>query len=193
MQIKMLNIAGFIKCSFSDGPGKRFAIWVKGCDRRCDGCTNYSLQSKEVEFAINPKSLFSLVESSISEGIEGVTISGGEPMLQWELLSRFYQECQEVGLSVMVFTGYMFEDLSEDMVKHIDILVDGPYEKNKLETKRNWVGSTNQRFFFLSDRYKQGIEFEPVDCFGRITPHDCIPDISAKGQENMEVIRDVVR
>jgi anaerobic ribonucleoside-triphosphate reductase activating protein len=102
------------------------------------------------------------------QGIEGVTFLGGEPMLQAKGLSVVAKRCKEIGLSVVVFTGYTLEYLQKnpmagvsELISAIDILVDGAYVSTKPETKRNWVGSTNQEFHYLTDRYHPGIEFDP--------------------------------
>ena len=109
-----------------------------------------------------------LIEDSKNKyGIEGVTLLGGEPMLQARGLSETAKFCREIGLSVMTFTGYTLEELSaenlpyaDELLQYTDLLVDGAFDQTKIEEKRNWVGSTNQRFYFLTDFYKQGIEFD---------------------------------
>jgi len=100
--------------------------------------------------------------------LEGVTFLGGEPMLQARGLARVAKESRRAGLSVMVFTGFTIESLRarplpgvEELLAATDLLVDGPYLAQHPETKRHWVGSTNQRFHFLTDRYAPGIEYDP--------------------------------
>ena len=70
-------------------------------------------------------------------------------------------EARRLGLSVMAFTGYTLEHLREspdaavaDLLARTDILVDGPYLRDQLDTERRWVGSRNQRIHFLTDRYR---------------------------------------
>ena len=101
-------------------------------------------------------------------GIEGVTFLGGEPMLQAIGLSVVADRCKEIGLSVVVFTGYKLEYLQNnpmpgvsELLSVVDILVDGAFVSSKLETHRNWVGSTNQDFHYLSNHYPPGIELDP--------------------------------
>src|SRR5262249_33931729 len=64
------------------------------------------------------------------------------------------------GLTVMVFTGYTFEQARamsnpdvDRLLAHTDILVDGPYVRELPDRSRRWIGSTNQGIHFLSDRY----------------------------------------
>jgi len=120
--------------------------------------------------AVNYEADFSYVNK---DGIEGVTFLGWEPMLQAVGLSEIAKGSHNIGLSVMVFTGYLLEDLTEkplpgisDLLEATDILVDGPYIASQPETKRNWVGSANQRFYLLTDRYSPGIEYNPLYAHG---------------------------
>ena len=70
------------------------------------------------------------------------------------------REARARGLTVMVFTGYLLEDARgmgpavNDLLAHTDILVDGPYVRELPDTARRWIGSTNQRIHFLTDRYR---------------------------------------
>ncbi|ASV74939.1 Ribonucleotide reductase of class III (anaerobic), activating protein [Thermogutta terrifontis] len=100
--------------------------------------------------------------------LEGVTFLGGEPMLQAKGLALVAERSRRAGLSVMVFTGFTLEYLGscslpgvKQLLAATDLLVDGPYLAHCPETKRHWVGSTNQRFHFLTDRYQPGLEYDP--------------------------------
>ena len=106
-------------------------------------------------------------------GIEGVTFWGGEPMLQAKGLAEIAQGCKRLKLSVMVFTGYTLEDLIEkpppgvvELLDHTDLLIDGSFMPGNIEQARNWAGSTNQRFHFITDRYKAGVEYDPAYSYG---------------------------
>ena len=105
-----------------------------------------------------------LIKSARDEfDIEGVTFLGGEPLLQAKGLSKVAQYCQENELSVVCFTGFDYStkmDLpyTEQLLNCVDVLIYGPYINALNCTKRNWVGSSNQRFLYLSDRYDASIE-----------------------------------
>jgi len=98
-------------------------------------------------------------------GIEGVSLIGGEPVLQAEGLADLAWWCRENGLSVLMFTGYLYQELLDmhhpevdRLLGATDILVDGPYLESAPDKDRDWVGSRNQRVVFLSGRYPEGIE-----------------------------------
>ena len=162
-----LNIARYIQCTESEGPGERFALWVQGCLKRCPGCCNPDM------LEIQPRSILScdsLMEKILSAkclyGIEGITFVGGEPFLQAKGLSYIAEKCQWEGLSVLVFTGYTLEELRRlrlpfwnELLKSTDILVDGPFIDCLNDATRTWVGSNNQRVYYLSKFYQPGLEF----------------------------------
>lgn len=92
------------------------------------------------------------------EGVEGITLSGGEPFAQDpEAMRDFLSAIRSDGRSVMAFTGYLLEELESDGTRRdllglVDILVDGPYVESE-DHGELWRGSSNQRIHFLSDRY----------------------------------------
>jgi anaerobic ribonucleoside-triphosphate reductase activating protein len=103
-------------------------------------------------------------------GIEGVTFLGGEPAYQAKGLAEVAAFCQSQRLSVMVFTGFQLEQLRqrnlpgvEQLLNHTDVLVDGPFVAARRDSGRNWVGSENQRFHYLSQRYDAAIETSSDD------------------------------
>lgn len=161
-----LNLASIRTCTESEGPGKRFALWVQGCGRRCPGCCNPEMQPIRENRVVDVADVINAVELAKERyGIEGVSFIGGEPVLQAEGLADLAVWCQENGLSVLVFTGYLHQELLDmhhsevdRLLRATDILVDGPYLESEPDEYRDWVGSRNQRVLFLSGRYSEGIE-----------------------------------
>jgi len=161
-----LNIANRIPNTSVEGPGLRYALWVQGCDIGCHGCCNQELlpfvrrqvmSSSEITFEIE--------QARASYGIEGVTFLGGEPTYQASGLAEVAVSCQLLGLSVMLFTGFRLEQLRQrnlrgvdQLLRNTDIVVDGPFVATRRDTRRNWVGSENQCFHYLTKRYEPSIE-----------------------------------
>lgn len=162
-----LNIAHIVEATEAEGPGLRFVVWVQGCLKRCRGCCNGDL------LKIRPAHIMS--STQIKEqlfqakqkysNLEGITFLGGEPFLQAQGLADIAQLAQQMGLSVMVFTGYLLEELNEQqfsgslkLLTYTDVLIDGEFDQNQQETERNWVGSRNQKFHYLSNFYSNEIE-----------------------------------
>ncbi|HDR1103441.1 TPA: radical SAM protein [Pasteurella multocida] len=161
-----LNIANFIEATEVEGPGLRFVIWVQGCLKRCKGCCNADLLRIEPATLVTSGEVIQLLRQTAEKvRLEGVTFLGGEPMLQADGLADIAEAARDLGLSVMIFTGYNREEITESRFKGCnrllnatDLLIDGEFEQDNIETKRNWVGSTNQRFHYLSDFYTSEIE-----------------------------------
>ena len=161
-----LNINMIRDCTEAEGPGKRFCIWLQGCNLGCKNCINNQMLEFEVKNIISIKDLQEyILESKEKYDLEGVTFLGGEPFLQANGLKYVAKFCQEIGLSVMSFSGFKYEKLkqnivdgSNELLANLDILIDGPYIELFRDSSRNWVGSTNQTFYYLSNRYNLSIE-----------------------------------
>lgn len=166
-----LNVAAWRDCTEAEGPGRRAALWVQGCDKRCPGCCNPGFLPL-VERDLLPVStlLTQLLTAQQLHGIEGITLLGGEPMLQAQGLGELARGARAAGLSVMVFTGYTIEELAQcrplgyrELLEVTDVLVDGPYERSQPDESRRWIGSRNQRVHYLSERYDPSIEQLPPE------------------------------
>jgi len=154
-----IRVAATVAETDAEGPGRRFALWVQGCGIRCDGCFNPQMWSTAGGRGVAVDELLDQIESS---EVEGITLLGGEPFEQAHALSVLADAVRQTGLSVMTFTGYEYEQLTRARGPHgatkliaaTDLLVTGPYLASKPDLKRPWVGSTNQEFHFLTDRYR---------------------------------------
>lgn len=140
------------------GPGFRYVIWTQGCPFNCPGCISPESRSMEMGFLVG---LDSLVDDIVNNhNIEGITISGGEPMIQAKALYELVEKVRQLRpeLTVIVFSGFRLEELkSEDqrrLVGSIDLLIDGEYV-DALNEGRGLRGSSNQRFHFITDRLLQ--------------------------------------
>ena len=164
--MQWLNVASRLACTEAEGPGRRAALWVQGCNKRCRGCCNPAyLQLVERELVSAASVLEWLENAHHAHDLEGVTFLGGEPMLQAQGLTVVAQGAQSLGLSVMVFSGYTNDELDvrqlpgvDQLLRYTDVLVDGPYEVNLPERNRRWAGSANQQFHYLTTRYDARIE-----------------------------------
>lgn len=167
-----LRIAAVTPVTEAEGPGRRFAVWCQGCSIRCSGCFNPHLWTPKGGFEIDP---YALADQAIAAEVDGVTLLGGEPFDQALAFASFACAVREAGLSVMTFTGHYLEDLggtnapegAESLLAATDLLVDGPYISSKVDLGRPWVGSRNQHFRFLTDRYRH-LEAELEDLPDRV-------------------------
>lgn len=165
-----LNVARVLECTRAEGPGARFCLWAQGCLRNCPGCCNAAMQPLEPRMLVPVEEVSSRVLAAAAEhGLEGVTFLGGEPMLQAKGLAAVARAARGSGLTVMVFTGYTLEECRTnplpgvpELLAETDVLVDGPFLAERPEPTRNWIGSSNQRFHYLTGAYGPAIETDPA-------------------------------
>lgn len=153
-----MRIYKILKNTKVEGPGTRYCIWFQGCSRHCKGCWAKATWSKSGGEEIDAKDI--LKDILATKGIEGVTFLGGEPFEQTKALKYLAKEIKKAGLSVLCFTGNKIEDLKSkypDILKNIDLLIDGEYVEEQKDFSRPWVGSKNQRYHFLTNRYDESI------------------------------------
>jgi anaerobic ribonucleoside-triphosphate reductase activating protein len=141
------------------GPFLRYALWTQGCYQNCKGCIAKSSHDVNGGYDMNIESLAKeILDTKENEGIEGITISGGEPFLQAENLSLLLSQLkQHTDLGVIIYSGYTYEQLQQDpknteLLKYCDLLIDGTY-KEELDDTKSLRGSSNQNIIPLSDRY----------------------------------------
>src|SRR5690606_14313327 len=106
-----LVIHRYLPLTTIEGPGKRFCIWVQGCSIRCVGCGVPWTWSKKNGSIMSVEELIREIKKSKEENnIEGLTFLGGEPFDQAEALGKLAHRIKDLGLTVMTFSGYLFED-----------------------------------------------------------------------------------
>ncbi|MFP3040267.1 radical SAM protein [Treponema primitia] len=153
-----MNIAHIEECSYIYGPGRRFVIWTQGCSLRCKGCWNTSMWSFRPKVILSVEALYEKIDvaAAAPDGIEGITLLGGEPLDQYEETTELLRLCKQAGISVILFTGYEMAEIAEKkaLFDLTDILISGRYEQERRTLNHQWIGSTNQEIHFLSERYK---------------------------------------
>ena len=157
---RLVRVARFLATTRAEGPGVRTAVWVQGCSIRCPGCFNPHMWSFRGGERVAPEELTARI---LDAGTEGLTLLGGEPFDQAGALAEVARGVRRAGRSVMTFTGYTYEELlraveagREDvaaLLDETDLLVAGPFLQDRIDLSRPWVGSTNQEFILLSDRF----------------------------------------
>ena len=154
-----LRIASLLPRSVAHGPGQRFVVWVQGCSLGCAGCFSASTHSR---WGGTRWPVPALAEEILAtQGIEGVTISGGEPFEQPAALAALLDLLRGTGLTVVCYSGFTLEELRrkrcphvDRLLAHLDLLIDGRFIAAKSSTLR-WRGSNNQQVHFLTNVYDQ--------------------------------------
>lgn len=151
-----VRIHKLLKRTKVEGPGTRYCIWFQGCSRHCKGCWAKATWAGDGGQEFDTQMILEDILSTT--GIEGVTFLGGEPFEQPEALEFLAHGVKEAGLSVLCFTGGKIEEIKErKILNYIDLLIDGEYKEDEQDFSRPWVGSKNQRYHFLTERYNEKI------------------------------------
>jgi len=154
----VLNLAAYVSNTKVLGPGNRFGIWVQGCNRRCKGCLAKEWLQHIPNQVVTVTDLTQII-LNIPE-LQGLTISGGEPMLQAAALLKLVLAVKEKkDLDIICYTGYTYGELIQsppsgevlDFLKTIDVLIDGEYIET-LNNNMGLLGSTNQQVHHFTNR-----------------------------------------
>lgn len=151
-----LRVNGIVDESIVDGPGLRFVVFTQGCPHACLGCHNPDTHSLEGGYFVDVHTLGrQFAENPL---LAGITLSGGEPFLQPAPLSIVAAQVRALGKTVLVYTGYVYEELLDKsihnphiakLLSHTDILIDGPYIAALRNLELPHRGSSNQRILTL--------------------------------------------
>ena len=154
-----LRVHDFVARSRANGPGVRAVLWLQGCSLGCPGCFNPGAHPRDAGERASVDELLARV-ADLGPGIEGLTVSGGEPLEQARPLRALLERLRrETSLSVILFTGFTWEEVRAaaemaDVLAFVDVLVAGRYDAAR-RLARGLCGSANKTTHFLTDRYAQ--------------------------------------
>lgn len=164
-----LRIAGIIKESIVDGPGIRLVVFTQGCRHHCVGCHNPETHSFDSGSFMETDEIIQLVKKNPL--LDGITLSGGDPFEQAEACAELAAKVKELGLNVITYTGYTFEDLVKgfsrktgwkELIRTTDLLVDGRFDIEKKNLLLKFKGSENQRIIDVHESLSCGRAVECV-------------------------------
>ncbi|CAG9001092.1 MAG: Anaerobic ribonucleoside-triphosphate reductase-activating protein [Candidatus Celerinatantimonas neptuna] len=137
-----------------NGIGTRCVLFVSGCTHQCRGCYNQATWRFDAGCEFGEDMMAQIIHDLQDEEIprRGLSLSGGDPLHPdnipdiSKLVSRVRSECP--GKDIWCWTGYTIEQLNEaqwQVVRQLDVLIDGKFEQDKLSPELPWQGSSNQR------------------------------------------------
>ena len=154
--------------SRANGPGARFVVWFQGCTLGCPGCFNPATHDAGGGRAVALAELVGELTRAAHAGhIEGLSLSGGEPLQQPDAARALLDAARALGLSTLAFSGYTIDEIralpvGPDVLARLDVLIDGRYVARE-RLAIGLRGSANQRIQLLTDRYaRRDVEQTPV-------------------------------
>lgn len=152
-----MKVAGILQSSIVDGEGIRDVLFLQGCKHQCKGCHNWRTWDIEggMEYSVDE------LEDNFKLGEHDITISGGEPLLQFQdgLYHFMKRMHREYGKRFWLYTGYRYEEIPNFVLimlsEFTDVLVDGRFELDKKDPNLQFRGSSNQRLIDLPKSVKE--------------------------------------
>lgn len=148
--------SGITKCDIANGNGFRVVLWVSGCDHHCPGCHNPETWNPCYGKLFDVFTVLEILDALDKDYIEGLTLSGGDPLkkenvpyVYW-LVKQVKERCPNK--DIWCWTGDTLEQLEnrddvKELLKYIDVLVDGEFIQSKRDITLTWRGSSNQKIY----------------------------------------------
>lgn len=160
--IHTVRIAGQKKHSSVNGPGVRYVLFLQGCPHNCPECQNPETHdlSGGMEAEIS-----SVIQDILNTRyLDGVTISGGDPLMQPQACCEIVRQLHEHGINLWLYTGWTWEQIQQGaagddairVLSWLDVLVDGPFLNELKSDQVIFRGSTNQRLIDVPASLKCG-------------------------------------
>jgi anaerobic ribonucleoside-triphosphate reductase activating protein len=149
-----MKYSGIIKHDIANGEGIRVSLFVSGCNQHCPDCFNQDSQNFYNGKTFTNKTFDEIIELVSRPEISGLSILGGEPLDQTRSdLFMLNNLCitikHNLNKTIWLWTGHVLEDIifkeQLDLLKNIDVLIDGPYIASQTDLSLKWRGSKNQR------------------------------------------------
>lgn len=141
------NIAGFESMGLVDGPGVRFVVFLQGCLLRCAYCHNPEMWNKsESKIKMTPQELVDKIKKYVVyfKGEGGVTVSGGEPLMQVEFVTELFKLCKEAGIHTCLDTSGA-GDATDELLNYTDLVILDVKDVDK-ERYKSLVGLKMDKF-----------------------------------------------
>lgn len=151
MEIRVLSV---VSDTIVDGPGFRTAIYCSGCLHGCKGCHNPQSWNPKAGRLVSTEELLAEV---LKNEFNNVTFTGGDPFYQAEAFTELARMIKEASnKTIWCFTGFLYEELiqiqsANELLKFIDVLVDGPFIEELKDESLIFRGSSNQRIINLHE------------------------------------------
>ena len=159
-----MNYAKIRKLDVTNGPGIRTTLFVSGCTHNCEGCFNKEQQDFNYGNKFTKETEDEFIQLTKNKQIKGVNILGGEPMQQImddTLLNLLKRIKLETDKPIWLWSGYTFEEIVNnpkrlEILREVDVLVDGKFQADTRDIMLKYRGSSNQRVIDVKKSLEQG-------------------------------------
>lgn len=168
-----MNYIEIKKYDIATGPGVRVSLFVSGCTHHCEGCFNPESWDFNAGELFDENAVNEIMEAIKPDYITGFSLLGGEPFeiqnqkALLDLLKRI--KTSKPTINIWCYTGYLFDkqimdvmfkkyQFTREMLKYIDVIVDGEYEKDKRDLSIIFRGSSNQRIIDV----QKSLEYDKI-------------------------------
>ena len=159
-----MNYAKIRKLDVTNGPGIRTTLFVSGCTHNCEGCFNKEQQDFNYGNKFTKETEDEFIQLTKNKQIKGVNILGGEPMqhiMDDTLLNLLKRIKLETDKPIWLWSGYTFEEIVNnpkrlEILREVDVLIDGKFQADKRDIMLKYRGSSNQRVIDVKKSLEQG-------------------------------------
>lgn len=142
-----------------NGEGFRVVLWVAGCSHHCKGCQNAFTWDENYGIKFDEEAKQEIFNELKKDYVSGITFSGGDPLFEGnraeitQLAKEIKQQFSDK--NIWLYTGFLWEEVKNlEIIKYLDVLVDGEYKQELRDVSLNWVGSSNQRIIDVQKTLK---------------------------------------
>ena len=151
-----MNYAKIYRADIANGQGFRVSLFVSGCARNCKGCFNKEAQDPAFGKPFDDKAKQKIFKELEHDWCRGLSLLGGEPLSKLsdnrKTVIAFAKEVKEnfPNKDIAIWSGYTLEEIQaddsmKDILKYVDVLVDGPFIEEQKDLSIPFRGSSNQR------------------------------------------------
>ena len=144
-----------------NGDGLRVVLWVAGCAHACPGCHNPVTWDPEGGLPFDEAARQEIYEELEKDYVSGITFSGGDPLhpanmqgvteLARQIRSDFPDK------TIWLYTGSTWDEVRDlEVIRYVDVLVDGPFREDEKDSTLHWKGSANQQVNDVQKTLKTG-------------------------------------
>ncbi len=155
-----MNYHNITKEDMLNGDGLRVVLWVSGCTHQCPECQNPITWDLAGGLPFDEDAENELFDALKPSYVSGITFSGGDPLHPFNQseITRLAKKFKELEpeKTAWLYTGFSWENIKDlDIMKYIDVLVDGEFVADLKDNNLHWKGSANQRVIDVQKSLEQ--------------------------------------